>query len=171
MSKAVKVLLVFPVLGPLCAMLTFFSGLLIAASFGFDSGRGAGSVPQSPAVLIQNVGRNAWNEIGGLLSIFFGGGGLQATLAGMVSSWWFSQKNSLPFFVPLAAGLVGYLAFMFLIEGTYWYMRVTNNEQTDVSLRDFENPLIFLVLHVALVFWPWLLLRQFGFLRNDPHHT
>jgi hypothetical protein len=156
MIKPVKVFLAFLLLGP-------------SGAIGLDTGRGLGPVPQSPMMLIQNLWRNAWNELGSVLLIFFGGSVLQAAFAGLVSAWWFSRKDALPFHVPLAAGLLSHLAFMLLYEGRYWYMKIIDYPRFNVSLRDFDNTLLFLVLHVALVFWPWLLLRQSGLIHNDPH--
>jgi hypothetical protein len=122
-------------------------------------------------MLIQNLWRNASNEIGSLLLIFFGGSVIQAAFTGLVSAWWFNRKRTLPFIVPLAAGLLGYFAFMFLAEGHNWLMRIVNHPRENVSLGDLENPLLILVLHVALAFLPWLLLRQFMITQNEPHHS
>jgi hypothetical protein len=150
-AGAWKILGAYAVLGPLGAVLSLAVVFSVMALSGVEIGRDDG--PTSIGAMIGNT----WRRLPEALTVFYVFGGLQTLFIGLVSAWWHRRYERLPLGVPLAAALAAFLVFVTLLEGRSWYGRLFV-EQT-VTWRDFENPLFFLLLHMALAFWPWLFLR------------
>jgi hypothetical protein len=152
--KGWKIFGAFALLGPPASLLSFAVVLPVLMLTGVATGRDDG--PDTFGALIGGISRVLPY---GLL-IFYIMGGLQAAFIGLVSAWWHRRRGHIPLWVPLTAALVAFPVFMALLEGRYWYGRIVlGYGEWRGFWNELEDPLTFLFLHLALAFWPWLLLR------------
>ncbi len=164
-AGSLKIFFTFLVLGPISSLLSLVASLFLLIALGYPSaGRGSGSS-------VGGILNNFWPKLVEGLSVFVLLGGLQAAFIGLVSAIWYCRRNKLPLLIPLAAAIPAFAVFLAFMEGQYWYGKVFIDPE---SWRGFWNelqyPLLYLLLHATMAFWPWMFLKGMKWTGNDSHH-